>query len=114
MGVADHAHLVAMLLYSVKTNNLNLFHKSNADMTNMFFAHDHQNYSRHALNRYWRMLGKSKLMMFQKSVLLIHHILLSVVISVENYRCLVWLDAFLISIDKTHPGARELLKKMEE
>ena len=46
MSVIDQMHLIAMLLYAVKTNNLVLFHKANADMAELFFAYDHQNYSR--------------------------------------------------------------------
>ena len=32
MSFLDHSHLVFMLLHSVKTNNLQLFHKCNGDM----------------------------------------------------------------------------------
>ena len=46
MSVIDQMHLIAMLLYAVKTNNLVLFHKANAVMAELFFAYDHQNYSR--------------------------------------------------------------------
>ncbi|KAK0148593.1 hypothetical protein N1851_011078 [Merluccius polli] len=60
-----------MLQYSVKTNNLALFHKCNGDMADLFFAYDGPNYSRY----------------------------------------LVWLEVFLTNIDRSHPGAKELLQK---
>lgn len=46
MSFVDHCHLVFMLLLSIKTNNLQLFHKCNGDMAVLFFAFDGQNYSR--------------------------------------------------------------------
>ena len=46
LSVVDHAHLILMLQYSVKTNNLALFHKCNGDMADLFFAYDGPNYSR--------------------------------------------------------------------
>ena len=46
MSFITHCRLVFMLLHSVKTNNLQLFHKCNEDMANIFFAFDGQNYSR--------------------------------------------------------------------
>jgi hypothetical protein len=42
----EHSHLIFMLLYSVKTNNLQLFHKCNGEMAALFFAFDGHNYSR--------------------------------------------------------------------
>lgn len=45
-SVIDHAHLILMLQYSVKTNNVALFHKCNGDMADLFFAYDGPNYSR--------------------------------------------------------------------
>lgn len=42
----NHCHLVFMLLHSVKTNNIQLFHKCNGEMSDLFFAFDGQNYSR--------------------------------------------------------------------
>ena len=47
LSVMDHSRLVFMLLFSVKTNNLQLFHKCNGDMADLFFAYDGQNYSRY-------------------------------------------------------------------
>ncbi|XP_032227542.1 uncharacterized protein LOC116611051 [Nematostella vectensis] len=47
MSVIDHTHLVLMLQYSVKSNNLSLFHKCNGDMAILFFAFDGHNYSRY-------------------------------------------------------------------
>lgn len=46
MSVIDHTRLILMLQYSIKTNNLSLFHKCNRDMADLFFAFDGQNYSR--------------------------------------------------------------------
>ena len=46
LSVIDHTRLILMLLYSVKTNNLALFHKCNKDMTGLFLAYDGPNYSR--------------------------------------------------------------------
>ncbi|XP_049455367.1 uncharacterized protein LOC125902797 isoform X2 [Epinephelus fuscoguttatus] len=46
-GFIKHVRLILMLIYSVKTNNLKLFHKCNGDMANLFFAFDGQNYSRY-------------------------------------------------------------------
>lgn len=46
MTVIDHTHLILMLQFSVKTNNLALFHKCNGDMANLFFAYDGPNYAR--------------------------------------------------------------------
>ena len=42
----NHAALVFLLLFSIKTNNLSLFHKCNGDMAELFFAYDGPNYSR--------------------------------------------------------------------
>ena len=41
-----HCHLVFMLLHSIKTNNIQLFHKCNGEMAELFFAFDGHNYSR--------------------------------------------------------------------
>ena len=46
MSFITHCHLVFMLLHSVKTNNIQLFHKCNGEMADIFFAFDGQNYSR--------------------------------------------------------------------
>jgi len=46
LSVIDHSRLILMLQYSVKTNNLALFHKCNGDMADLFFAYDGPNYSR--------------------------------------------------------------------
>jgi len=46
MSFIDHTRRLLMLLYSVKTNNFDLFHKCNADMADLFFAFDGPNYSR--------------------------------------------------------------------
>ena len=46
MSFINHCHLVFMLLYSVKTNNLELFHQCNGEMVILFFAYDGHNYSR--------------------------------------------------------------------
>ena len=42
-----HCHRVFMLLHSVKTNNIQLFHKCNGDMTELFVAFDGHSYSRY-------------------------------------------------------------------
>ena len=47
MSVIDHCHLLLMLQYAVKTNNLALFHKCNGAMADLFFAYDGPNYSRY-------------------------------------------------------------------
>ncbi|XP_063959228.1 uncharacterized protein LOC135154916 [Lytechinus pictus] len=47
LSVIDHTRLILMLQYSVKTNNLSLFHKCNGDMADLFFAYDGPNYSRY-------------------------------------------------------------------
>ena len=49
LSVMDHSRLGFMLIFSVKTNNLPLFHKCNGDMADLFFAYDGQNYSRFLL-----------------------------------------------------------------
>ncbi|KAH3851817.1 hypothetical protein DPMN_094303 [Dreissena polymorpha] len=46
LSVVDHLRLVMMLLYSVKTNNLMLFHECCGQMAELFFAFDGPNYSR--------------------------------------------------------------------
>ncbi|KAL7407118.1 hypothetical protein ABVT39_003386 [Epinephelus coioides] len=46
-GFIKHIRLILMLIYSVKTNNLKLFHKCNGEMANLFFAFDGPNYSRY-------------------------------------------------------------------
>lgn len=46
MSFINHCHLIFMLLHSVKTNNIQLFHKCNGEMAALFFAFDGQNYSR--------------------------------------------------------------------
>ena len=45
MSFITHCHLVFMLLHSVKTNNLELFHRSNGEMAALFFAFDGPNYA---------------------------------------------------------------------
>ena len=47
MSFIDHCHLIFMLLYSIKTNNIELFHCCNGMMAPLFFAFDGQNYSRY-------------------------------------------------------------------
>jgi len=47
MSFITHCHLAFMLLHSVKTNNIQLFHKCNEEMTALFFAFDGHNYSRY-------------------------------------------------------------------
>jgi len=46
ISVIDHARLILMFQYSVKTNNFDLFHKCNGAMADLFFAYDGPNYSR--------------------------------------------------------------------
>jgi hypothetical protein len=46
MSFITNCHLVFLLLHSVKTNNLQLFHKCNGEMAVLFFAFDGHNYSR--------------------------------------------------------------------
>ena len=46
MSFITHCHLVFMPLHSVKTNNIQLFHKCNGEMARLFFAFDGHNYSR--------------------------------------------------------------------
>lgn len=46
MSFITHCHLVFMLLHSIKTNNIQLFHKCNGEMAALFFAFDGHNYSR--------------------------------------------------------------------
>lgn len=38
MSFINHCHLVSMLLCSVKTNDLELFHRCNGEMAILFFA----------------------------------------------------------------------------
>lgn len=47
MSVINHTHLIVMPQFSVKTNNLALFHKCNGKMSNLFFAYDRPNYARY-------------------------------------------------------------------
>jgi len=46
MQFIDHARLILLMLFSIKTNNLTLFHKCNSEMAPLFFAYDAPNYSR--------------------------------------------------------------------
>lgn len=46
LSIIEHNRLLQMLLYSVKTNNFELFHTCNGKMADLFFAYDGQNYSR--------------------------------------------------------------------
>lgn len=46
MSFINHCHLEFMPLYSVKTNNLELFHLCNGEIAILFFAYDGHNYSR--------------------------------------------------------------------
>ena len=46
MQFIDHARLILLMLYSIKTNNLALFHKCNCEMAPLFFSYDAPNYSR--------------------------------------------------------------------
>ena len=46
LSMIDHTRLILMLQYSVKTNNLALFHKCSGDMADLLFAYDGPNYSR--------------------------------------------------------------------
>lgn len=46
LSVIDHIRLILMLQYSVKTNNLALFHKCNGYMADLFFAYSGPNCSR--------------------------------------------------------------------
>ena len=47
ISVIDHTQLILMLLYAMKSNNFDLFHKCNRDMADLFFAYDGPNYSRY-------------------------------------------------------------------
>ena len=47
ISVIDHTRLILMLLYAMKSNNFDLFHKCNGDMADLFFAYDGPNYSRY-------------------------------------------------------------------
>ena len=47
MSVIYHTCLILMLQFSVRTNNLTLFHKCNGDMANLFFVYDGPNHSRY-------------------------------------------------------------------
>ena len=42
----DHCHRLFMLLLSVKRHNIQLFHKCNGDIADLFFAYGGQNYAR--------------------------------------------------------------------
>ncbi|KAJ8333550.1 hypothetical protein SKAU_G00415580 [Synaphobranchus kaupii] len=46
MSFLDNSHVLLMLLFAVKTNNVPLFHKCNSEMADLFFAYDGQNYAR--------------------------------------------------------------------
>ena len=47
LSVMDHARLVFMLDFAVKTNNFELFHYCNGAMADLMFAYDGHNYSRY-------------------------------------------------------------------
>ncbi|KAJ8346640.1 hypothetical protein SKAU_G00280410 [Synaphobranchus kaupii] len=48
MSFLDNSHVLLMLLFTVKTNNVPLFHKCNSEMADLFFfAYDGQNYARY-------------------------------------------------------------------
>ena len=49
MSFITHCHLVFMLLYSVKTNNFEMFHRCNGKVASLFFAFDGHNYSRYVV-----------------------------------------------------------------
>ena len=49
MSLITHCHLVFMLLYSVKTNNFEMFYRCNGKMASLFFALDGHNYSRYVI-----------------------------------------------------------------
>ena len=44
--VIDHAQLIQLLPYSIKTKNFTPFHKCSGDMADLFFAYVGPNYSR--------------------------------------------------------------------
>ena len=46
MSFIDHVRLIMMFLLSIKTNNIDVFHKCNGDMAQLFFAYDGPNYAR--------------------------------------------------------------------
>ncbi len=46
LSMMDHARLVFMMDFAVKTNNFELFHHCNGAMADLFFAYDGHNYSR--------------------------------------------------------------------
>lgn len=48
MSFIDNSHMLFVLLFAVKTNNVALFHKCNSDMADLFFAYDGQNYARYS------------------------------------------------------------------
>ena len=98
--IIDHARLVLLLQYSVKTNNLTLFHKCNGEMANLFFAYDGPNYSRYQLLHFF-----SSVRSLYRNLMFFTYIL------VCFHRYLTWYEMFLTNIDQTHPGAKELLSK---
>ena len=46
LSAVDHARLLLLFQYSVKTNNFQLFYKCNGGMAELFFAYDGPNYSK--------------------------------------------------------------------
>ena len=46
LSMMDHARLVFMMDFSVKTNNFELFHHCNGAMADLLFAYEGHNYSR--------------------------------------------------------------------
>ncbi|XP_034071336.1 uncharacterized protein LOC117545602 [Gymnodraco acuticeps] len=47
LSMMDHARLVFMMDFAVKTNNFKLFHHCNGAMADLFFAYDGHNYARY-------------------------------------------------------------------
>ncbi|KAI4813981.1 hypothetical protein KUCAC02_003199 [Chaenocephalus aceratus] len=47
LSMMDHARLVFMMDFAVKTNNFELFHHCNGAMADLFFAYDGHNYARY-------------------------------------------------------------------
>ena len=54
ISVMDHAKLVFMMDFAVKTNNFELFHHCNGAMADIFFAFDGHNYSRYSMHSFFK------------------------------------------------------------
>ena len=87
ISVIDNCHIIFMMLYAVKTNSLELLHKTSSEMASLFFAYDGQNYSRYVIF-YLHLFVVFLLCYLKQSILIIRKIMHIIILSCQKAICI--------------------------